>query len=151
MSGRHPSADVATYLDALYEHHDGFDVTQTTVSVDPEEFTEAATDGDVARVQARIEGADGLLAVPGEDGWALPNAVVDEPSDEAAGDVVREQTGVEPIIEALREVSLVCLQCEELGEEVWELSAVFEGVVESGTPTGEAAWREGLPEQSAAF
>lgn len=151
MSGRHPSADVAAYLDALYEHHDGFDVTQTTVSVDPAEFSDAQEHGDIARVQARIEGADGLLAVPDDDGWSVPHAVVDEPSREAAVDIVREQTGVEPAIEALRSVSLVCLQCEELGDEVWELSAVFEGEVESGTPTEEAAWCEGLPEPSAAF
>lgn len=151
MSGRHPSDDVAAYLDALYERYDGFDVTQTTVSVDPEEFTEAETRGDVAWVQARIESAEGLLAVPDDEGWTVPKAIVEEPSREAASDVVREQTGVEPNIEALRSVSLVCLQCEELGSEVWELSAVFEGGVESGTPVDGAAWRESVSEQSVAF
>lgn len=151
MSGRHPSDDVAAYLDALYERHDGFDVTQTTVSVDPEEFTEAKQQGDVARVQARIKGADGLLAVPNGDSWTVPEAIVEEPSLDVASDIVREQTGVEPNIRTLRSVSLVCLQCEELGDEVWELSAVFEGDVESGTPAGGAVWRESLPEQSVSF
>lgn len=151
MSGRHPSDDVAAYLDALYERHDGFDVNQTTVSVDPDEFSEAKANGDIARVQARIEGADGLLAISDDDGWTVPNAVVEEPSREAADEIVRKQTGVEPNIEALQSVRLVCLQCEELGDEVWELSAVFEGEVESGTPAEGVTWCDTLPEQSPAF
>lgn len=151
MSGRHPSDDVAAYLDALYERHDGFDVTQTTVSVDPEEFADAREQGDVARVQVHIEGTNGLLAVPNGGDWTVPEAIVEEPSLDVAGDIVREQTGIEPNVEALRSVSLVCLQCEELGEEVWELSAVFEGSVESGTPNEGAVWRESLPEQSVSF
>jgi ADP-ribose pyrophosphatase YjhB (NUDIX family) len=151
MTGRQPSKEVAAYLDALYEQYDGFDVTQTTVSVDPEEFDEVATAGDTARVRAHIEGAKGLLAVPDDEGWTVPSAVVEEPSREAADRIVRDQTGVEPNIETLRSVSLVCLQCEELDEEIWELSAVFEGEVEAGTPTEEAAWRDGLSEESVAF
>lgn len=151
MSGRHPSDDVAAYLDALYERYDGFDVTQTTVSVDPDEFTEAQEQGDIARVQAHVKGDDGLLAVSNGEEWTVPEAIVEEPSLDVASDIVREQTGVEPNIEALRSVSLVCLQCEELGDEIWELSAVFEGDVESGTPAEGVVWRESLPEQSASF
>jgi hypothetical protein len=151
MSGRHPSDDVAAHLDALYERHDGFDVTQTTVSVDSDEFAEMKDGGDIARVRARIEGPDGLLAVSDDDGWTVPQAIVDEPSEAVADEIVRDQTGVDPNIRSLRSVSLVCLQCEELGDEIWELSAVFEGDVESGTPSEEATWRDSLPEQSAAF
>jgi hypothetical protein len=65
MTDRQPPGEAAGLLDALYEEYDDFYVTQTTVSVDAEEI--AAVDGDDVEVRVRIEGSDGLLAVPGDD------------------------------------------------------------------------------------
>ena len=153
MSVRQPSGEVSAYLDSLYEEYEGFDVAQTTVGVDPEEFAAVAERGDVAEVRVRVEGADGLLAVPGDDEWSRPGGVVDDgrPLATAAEDLVRRQTGVDCTVEELRRVSLVCLQCEATGDQVWELRALFGAEAGSGTPAAEAAWRDQLPDPSAAF
>ncbi|QLD88493.1 hypothetical protein HWV07_05370 [Natronomonas salina] len=153
MTARQPSEGVSSYLDSLYDAYDGFDVTQTTVSVDPEEFEAVAERGDVAEVRVQVEGAEGLLAVPGDDEWARPGGLVtgDRPLDATAEELVRRQTGVDCTVEDLRKVTLLCLQCEATGDQVWELVALFEATALAGTPTAEAAWRDRLPGSSAAF
>ncbi|MFW5964522.1 MAG: hypothetical protein ACOCQM_06620, partial [Natronomonas sp.] len=104
---------VSAYLDALYERYEGFDVQQTTVSVDSEEFESVEGRGDIAEVRVRVEGADGVLAVSGDDEWVTPGGVVEEGSlPAAARELVERQTGVDCRIEALDRVSLVCLQCD---------------------------------------
>lgn len=154
MTDRQPSGEATALLETLYEEYEGFDVTQTTVSVDPEEF-DAIDAGDVVEVRVRIEGSDGLLAVPADGEWERPGGVVPvdgERSLSSAGEeLVRQQTGVDCHIEELCRVSLVCLQSEASGEKRWRVSALFSATVESGTPTAGAAWRESLPESSAAF
>lgn len=146
-------AAVAAYLDALYDGYEGFDVTQTTVSVGPAEFSEIEARGDVAEARVRVEGADGVLAVPDGDEWVSPGGVVDdaESLSDAAGRMVREQTGVDCDVEGLHRVSIACVQCEEIGDEVWELTAVFAGSAEPETPEGDATWRDSLSDLPAAF
>lgn len=153
METASPSADISAHLDALYEEFDGFDVNQTTVSVGGEEFDERKERGDIVEVQVRVEGTDGVLAVPAEDEWAKPGGIVDGQTQlsTAAGELVRQQTAVDCQIEELIRVSLVCLQSERSGDQVWRLSALFAADAESGSPAGDAAWREQLPESSRAF
>jgi ADP-ribose pyrophosphatase YjhB (NUDIX family) len=137
------SEGASEYLDALYEAYDGFDVQQTTVAVNPNEFeaVDSNPEGMMARVE--IEGPRGVLAVPDGDEWALPGGVVDgEPSREQVAALVAQQTGVETTIDSLRRVSLVCLQCEVVDGEVWTLSAVFTATPEGGTPIDGATWRD---------
>lgn len=150
-----PSEAVAAHLERLYEAHDGFDVNQTTVSVSREEFATVAERGDVAEVRVRVESSDGLLAVEEGhgDGPTTPGGVVedDRTLQIAAREKVREQTGVECRIEGLERVTIGCLQCEESGDEVWELSALFSAAAESVPPDGRASWRDRLPGSSLAF
>jgi hypothetical protein len=137
------SGGASEYLDALYEEYDGFDVQQTTVAVNPNEFdaVDSHPEGMTARVE--VEGADGVLAVPDGEGWALPGGVIDErPSQEHVAAIIANQTGVEIAIDSLRRVSLVCLQCEVVGGEVWTLSALFSATPERGEPTDGATWRD---------
>lgn len=153
MSVRQPSETVSAHLDSLYAAFDGFDVTQTTVSVGPDEFAAVEERGDTAEVRARIESERGLLAVPDGDEWRRPGGVVDgeSPLSEAAERLIEGQTGIDCSLEKLRCVSLVCLQCEERDDQTWELKALFVGTAAAETPSGEAIWRESLPEMSLAL
>lgn len=153
MSEPTPSEDVAARLEALYDAYDGFDVTQTTVTVGRSEFESVESRGDVAEVRVRVRGADGVLAVTEDDERVTPGGVVDGdgPLTDAAAELVAEQTGVDCRIEGLDRVSLACLQCEETGAEVWELSALFAAVADSQAPADGAAWCERLPDHSVAF
>ncbi len=157
MSSPDISGGVSAYLDALYERYEGFDVQQTTVSVDSEEFDSVDTRSDIAEVRVRVEGADGVLAVSGDDEWVTPGGVVEAGGSlpAAARELVERQTGVDCRIETLERVSLVCLQCDASEREVWQLSALFEasadGDAETTTPAEGAAWRQSVSESSAAF
>lgn len=137
------SGSASEYLDALYEEYDGFDVQQTTVAVNPNEFeaVDSHPEGMTARV--KVEGSEGVLAVPDGDEWVLPGGVIDEePGREQVAAIVAEQTGVRSTIDSLRRVSLVCLQCEVVDGEVWTLSALFSATPERGAPTDGTAWRD---------
>jgi ADP-ribose pyrophosphatase YjhB (NUDIX family) len=156
MSSPEISGGVSAYLDALYEQYEGFDVQQTTVSVDPEEFDSVDTRGDIAEVRVRVEGTDGVLAVSGDDEWVTPGGVVEAGTSlsAAASELVERQTGVDCHIEGLDRVSLVCLQCDGSDREVWQLSALFEASVddaETTAPAEGAAWRQSLSESTVAF
>lgn len=157
MSTRQSSSTVSGHLDRLSEHYDGFDVQQTTVTVGPEEFESAAERGDTAEVRVRIEGSDGVLAVRDGEGWAIPGGVVSAADgathslSAVAPELVRKQTGVECRIDDLLELSLVCLQCDVSGDQVWKLSALFAGTAEFGTPVEGATWRAHEFESSMAF
>jgi ADP-ribose pyrophosphatase YjhB (NUDIX family) len=153
MSGRDPSESVAAPLESLYEAHEGFDVSQTTVAVGPEEFAAVAERGGVTEVRVEVEGSDGLLAVANEGEWIRPGGVVEgeRPLSVAAEELVRRQTGVECSVEELHRVALVCLQCEASEDEAWELRAIFGAAVESGAPTAGAAWCDGFAGGSRTF
>ena len=163
MNARRSSEAISIYLDRLYDAYDEFDVQQTTVTVSPGEFTTVATRGDSARVRVRVEGSDGVLAVRSDDGWSPPGGTVETLSDDwlagdpttsletAAPKLVRRQTGIDCRVNDLLRLSLVCLQCEQSGDQVWEVSALFSGEPESGTPIEGAAWREHATELSVAF
>ena len=163
MNAHRSSEAISAYLDRLYDAYDGFDVQQTTVTLSPGEFTSVATRGDSARVRMRVEGVDGVLAVKSDEGWSPPGGTVDTLSDDwltvdptvsleaAAPELVRRQTGVDCRVDDLLRLSLVCLQCEESNDQVWEISALFSGEPEEGTPTDNAAWREQPTDLSLAF
>lgn len=143
MSALSTSDDISAHLEALFEMYDGFDVEQTTVTVAPEAFQAIDARGDVARVRVRVTSSDGVLLVREGSEWNLPGAVVEQPFSPAPSDIVREQAGLNPTVEGLDSVTLVCLQSED-GEEVWELSALFEATVDGGRPAGDAEWRDRL-------
>ncbi len=192
MTAPQAAVDVPALLDALYDSYDGFDVSQTTVSVGAEEFAAFADRGDVVEVRVRVEGSEGLLGVPGDgrvpaggddgsrevatdgadgdgplpraerwqdggndtDGdWRTPGGIVDGRNSlaSAAEVLVHDQTGVDCRVEDLLRVSLVSVQCEETGDEVWELTALFAGRPEMGAPRRGAAWCEQLAEPLSPF
>lgn len=133
----------SAYLDALYEEYDGFDVQQTTVGVDADEFEIVAERPDGIAVRARVEGDEGVLALPDGDGWVLPGGVVDaDPDRETIARFVERRTGIRTDIEGLERVSLVCLQCEHEEAELWTASAVFSAAATGGSPKGGAVWRD---------
>lgn len=129
------------YLDALYEEYDGFDVQQTTVSVDREEFEVVAKRPDGIAVRARVKSEEGVLALPDGDGWVLPGGIVDiDPGREAIAESVERWTGVRAEVEGLQRVSLTCLQREAEGVELWTASAVFSATATGGTPRDGVVW-----------
>ncbi len=133
----------SAYLDALYEEYDGFDIQQTTIGVDREEFEVIANRPDGIAVRVRIEGDGGVVALPDGDGWVLPGGIVDAtPDRETVARFVGRWTGIRAEIEELEQVSLVCLQCEPDGTELWTASAVMSATAMGGTPKAGAVWRD---------
>ncbi|MDR9381662.1 MAG: hypothetical protein RI560_08345 [Natronomonas sp.] len=125
---------------ALREYED-FDVQQTTLGVDSDEFAviEDRPEGVAGRV--RIEGDDGVLAIPDGDGWALPGGVVTaDPTRETVATFAEEWTGVECAIDGLECVSLVCLQCDPSAEELWAVSAEFSATATGESPENGVVW-----------
>jgi ADP-ribose pyrophosphatase YjhB (NUDIX family) len=137
------SEGASEYLDALYEEYDGFDVQQTTVAVNPDEFEAVDSNPEGMAVRVEVEGEEGVLALSDGEEWALPGGVVDgEPTRERIAAIVARETGVRSTIETLRRVSLVCLQCEVVDGEVWTLSALFSATAAGGTPKEGVVWRD---------
>jgi hypothetical protein len=146
------SGGVSRYLDVLYEEYDRFDVQQTTVGVDPEEFSTLEDLPDGTAVRVRVESGKGVLALPDGDEWTLPSGVLDaDPVPEAVAGLVERRTGVRCTIDGLNRVSIVCLRCETLGEEIWTLSALFSGTAVDGTPNRGAVWCEPPLEAALSF
>lgn len=141
------SDGVSRYLDTLYEEYEGFDVQQTTVGVNPEEFAALEAHPDGAAVRARVKGEKGVLMAVDGDEWQLPGAVVDDdPVRETVAGLVERRTGVSCEIDGLDRVSIVCLQCDVVDDEIWALSALFAATALGGTPRPGVAWRETPPE-----
>lgn len=139
------SGGASRYLDVLYEEYDRFDVQQTTVGVDPEEFSalEDLPDGTAVRIRVESESGEGVLALPDGDECSLPGGVLDaDPVPEAVAGLVERRTGVRCTIDGLDRVSIVCLRCETLEEEIWTLSALFAATATEGTPSRGAVWCE---------
>jgi hypothetical protein len=137
------SGGASEYLDALYEEYEGFDVQQTTVGVDPDEFAVIADRPDGIAVRVRIEGDGGILAIPDGDDWALPGGIITaDPTRETVATFAEGWTGVECAIDGLEHVSLVCLQCESTDEELWTISARFSATAIDGTPENGVVWRD---------
>lgn len=137
------SEGASRYLDTLYDEYDRFDVQQTTLGVTPEEFAALKDGPDGAELRIRIEGGEGVLSVPDGDGWTLPGGVLNgEPDRETVSDFVQDQTGIRCEIDGLNRVSLVCLQCEAVDDELWALSALFAGTPVDGSTRNGATWRE---------
>lgn len=137
------SEGVSRHLDALYDEYDTFDVQQTTVGVNPEEFAAIEDRPDGASVRVRIEGNDGVLALPDGNEWAFPGGVVDTdlvPKTVVA--LVERRTGVRCVIDGLDRISIACLQCDVVDDEVWTLSALFDGTAVGGSPRDGAVWRD---------
>lgn len=137
------SESASRYLDALYDEYNRFDVQQTTLGVTPDEFAAIEEAPDGAELRVRIEGDEGVLSVPDGDGWTLPGGVVDaEPDRKTVSELVERQTGIRCEIDGLNRVSLVCLQCDAVGDELWALSALFAGTPVKGSVRNGGAWRE---------
>lgn len=137
------SEGVSRYLDALYEEYEAFDVQQTTVGVNPDEFAALEDRPDGASVRVRVEGNDGVLALPDGNEWTLPSGVIDAdlvPKTVAA--LVERRTGVRCEIDGLDGVSIVCLQCDVVDDEVWTLSALFAARAVGGSPRDGIVWRD---------
>ncbi|MFO7926742.1 hypothetical protein [Natronomonas sp.] len=137
------SGGASEYLDALYEWYDGFDVQQTTVGVDPDEFAVIGDRPEGVAVRVKIEGDGGVVAVPDGDDWTLPGGIVaTEPTHGTIAAVAERWTGIECEIDGLDCVSLVCLQCESANETLWTISAQFSATAIGGTPKNGAVWRD---------
>lgn len=130
------------YLDALYEEYERFDVQQTTVEVDPDEFAVIEQRPECVAVRVRIENDGNVIAVPDGEGWTFPGGVIDDGIDPATiASSVEQWTGLEVQIEGVERVSLVCLQCRSTEEELWTVSAVFSARATGGSPRNGAVWR----------
>ena len=137
------SEGVTRYLDTLYDEYEGFDVQQTTVGVNPEEFAALESRPDGAAIRVRIEGKAGVLTLPEGGEWELPGGVLgDEPVRDAVVDLAERRTGVRCEIDGLDRVSIVCLGCEVVDDEIWTLSAFFDATYIAGTPREGVVWRE---------
>lgn len=131
------------YLDVLYDEYDRFDVQQTTIGINPDEFAALEARPDGASIRIRVEGDAGVLALPDGDGWSLPGGVLEtDPVPETVATLVRQRTGVQCEIDGLERVSIVCLQCEVIDDDIWTLSALFGATAVDGAPRDGAVWRE---------
>ena len=146
------SEGVSGYLDVLYETYDAFDVQQTTVGVNPDEFDALEARQNGAEVRVRVEGEEGVLALPDDDEWTLPGGVIDASLvPNAVADLVEQRTGVSVSIDGLDRVSLVCLQCDVVDDSVWTLSALFTASAVGGSPRDGADWRDAPIESTPAL
>lgn len=137
------SGSASEYLDVLYEEYDSFDVQQTTVGVDKEEFGVVEKRPDGVAVRVRIEGDNGIIALPDGDDWVLPGGVLDaDPTREAVANLVERRTGIRCSIDGLDRVSLVCLQCDSAPGELWTVSTVFSAAATGGSPRNGAVWQD---------
>ncbi len=146
------SEGVSRYLDTLYEEYEGFDVQQTTVGVNPEEFAALEARPNGAAIRVRIEGESGVLVLPDGGEWELPSGVFeDDPVRDAVADLAERRTGVRCEIDGLDRVSIVCLGCEVVDDEIWTLSMLFDATHLAGTPREGFVWREAPPELTPAL
>lgn len=137
------SEGASRYLDVLYDEYNRFDVQQTTVGINPEELAALEDNPEGVSIQVRIENEGGVLVLPDGDEWALPGGVLDaDPFPDAVATLVERRTGVQCTVDGLDRVSIVCLQCEALEEDVWTLSALFAATAVGGSPRRGAVWRE---------
>jgi hypothetical protein len=137
------SGEASGYLDVLYDEYHRFDVQQTTVGVNPEEFAALDDHTEGISVRVRIEGEDGVLARPDGNDWTLPGGVLEtDPVPGAVVDLVERQTGIRCSIDGLERISIVCLQCDVVDEDVWTLSALFAATPIEGTPRRGLVWRD---------
>lgn len=137
------SEGTSEYLDVFYDEYDQFDVQQTTVGVNPDEFATVTEQPNGVAIRVRIAGDDGVLMVPDGGGWSLPGVVIESaPTAETVSAAVEERTGIRCEIDSLERVSIVCLQCEVVGDEVWTLSALLIATPVDGLARNGAVWRE---------
>jgi len=137
------SRSSSAYLDVLYEEYDRFDIQQTTVGVDREEYDVVDKRPDGVAVRVRVEGDDGMIVLPDGDDWVLPGGVLNaDPTREAVADLVERRTGIGCSIDGLDRVSLVCLQCDSAPGELWTVSTVFSATATGGSPRNGAVWQD---------
>ena len=142
------SEGASAYLDSLYEEYDHFDVQQTTVAVNPDEFSTIDNHPEGIAVRIEIADEDGTLVIPNGNEWALPGGVIKtDPDRGLLANLVARQAGISCEIDSLDRVSLVCLQCDTLEDEVWTLSALFSATQTGGTLSNDAEWH-GMVEQT---
>lgn len=139
------SEGASWYLDRLYEEYDLFDVQQTTVAVDPDEFAAIDEQREGIAVRVEITDREGVVTIPDGDEWTLPKGVVTgEPHRGRIAHLAGRQTGLHCEIDALERISLACLQCETLEDEVWTLSALFSATEVGGELSDDASRQDSL-------
>lgn len=137
------SDGASQYLDVLYEEYEQFDIQQTTVGVNPHEFAALEEHPDGVAIRVRVGSEDGTLMLPDGNEWELPGGVIDaEPVPETIATLVERESGVQCEIDGLDRVSIVCLQCEVVDDEIWTLSALFTATAVGGSPRNGAIWRD---------
>lgn len=135
---------VTARLAQLRSAYDGFDVQQTTVSVDPDKF-ERARSGTSGAVLAEldIENAAGEQLFVREDAeWTRPSVAVTtgQPLAETVTEKVSGRTGVTPSIVGLDRAAIVCVDCAASDASAYQLQLQFTATGK-GDPTPPAAWR----------
>ena len=137
------SEGASRYLDVLYDEYNRFDVQQTTIGVNPDEFAALKDQPDGASIRVRVESDSGVLALPDGDEWSLPGGVLNtDPVPETVASLVKQQTGVRCEIDGLERISIVCLQCEVADDDIWTLSALFAATAPDSAPNDGVVWRE---------
>ncbi|MFB6117066.1 hypothetical protein [Halosegnis sp.] len=144
---------VTARLAQLRGIYDGFDVRQTTLSVDPAEFDRVCGDGN-SPVFAEVSVTDGggrHLLVDTDEGWRRPWATVgiDESIDETVRERVAERTGVTVEIQRLETAAIVSVDCEPTDASTYQLQLQFVGTPAGGRPIEKAAWRAQPPASDA--
>lgn len=140
---------VTARLAQLRGVYDGFDIQQTTLSVDPEEFQRVCGEGN-STMYATVtvtdsEGRQLLIETP--EGWRRPGTTlnVGDPIDQTVHDAVVEQTGIETRIEALSEAAIVAIDCVESDDATYQLRVEFTASPEGGDITESATWHADPP------
>jgi len=136
---------VTARLAQLRGAYDGFDVRQTTVSVDPDEFERArasATGATLAELTVE-NAADERLLVREDGEWVRPSVAVGagQPMAETVTREAERRTGVRPSIIGLDRAAIVCVDCAATDASAYQLQLQFSAVPEAGTVTPPAAWR----------
>lgn len=143
-----PSGErVTERLEKLRESYPGVPVEQTMVQVAPADHDQVRAVASVVDARVRVENDAGeTLHIREGSDWELPHVQV--PEDEevvtTTRQVVGDETGVEPLLEDVRLVTITGYQCVECADEedrIYRLGVDFIGTPESGTPDDGAAWR----------
>ena len=138
---------VEDYLSGLEQIYGSFPVNQTTVSLPREQFERVGADHELRLVDAYVEVRDvnrQVLHVESGSTTELPGGAVDldGPVEQQLKETVREDTGVECVVEDVESATITGVRDEDEpeSETLYHLTVVFGASYESGTVAGEARW-----------
>ena len=153
MVSRSPDV-IGDGIESLQQRHGPFPVNQTTLSLSPAAYRDAAErarDG-FADVYVRVENDDGeVLHVQGEDRRRVPRCVggSEKPLTERARDAVADATGVSCTIDEIVRVTIAGVRNAEDtdAETVYRLLVLVDAVYDGGqTERGIWAAESAIPE-----